>query len=101
MSSEFCFSGDEHLVLSQCGGIHRRVTGRGSPSDGTMVPRCWLLLLLLLRCWCFYLPSERICVCWGEGWGRGGQMKVRSRAAGCSALAPRDRSVSAGFESRV
>jgi hypothetical protein len=26
-------------------------------------------------------------------------MKVRSRAAGCSAQVPRDRSVSAGFES--
>jgi len=43
--------------------------------------------------------SERVCVCCGGG-GGGGQMKVRSRAVGCSALAPRDRSVSAGFESR-
>jgi hypothetical protein len=50
--------------------------------------------------------SERVCVCCrgggdgGGGGGGGGQMKGRSRAVGCSALAPRDRSVSAGFESR-
>jgi len=61
-----------------------------------MVAAAAAALLVLLP------ASERVCVCCrggGKG-GGGGQMKVGSRAVGCSALAPRDRSVSAGFESR-
>lgn len=43
-----------------------------------------------------YTCLVKVC---GGGEGKGTQMKVRSRAAGCSAQAPRDWNVSAGFES--
>jgi len=74
----------------------RWLTGRQMPLVLNMVGRIRVVSLSLFlqsgpvrRCFCFYLSSERV---GGEG---GKELKVRSRAAGCLAGVPRDRSVSA------